>query len=70
MGLAAVSHPSLDHPAVVLSVLGESTPTTFSCPVHLTLVRCVTRFRPDAPPFTLVSASTTARVAERQTRRT
>jgi hypothetical protein len=38
--------------------------------VRLTLAPCVACFRPSPPPFTLVSASTTARVAERQTRRT
>jgi hypothetical protein len=39
-------------------------------PVRLTQVRCVTCFQAPPPPFTLVKTSTTARVAERQTRRT
>ena len=38
--------------------------------VRLTQVLCVTSLQPPLPPFTLVNASTTARVAERQTRRT
>jgi hypothetical protein len=53
-----------------LSVLGESTPTTssWSGAPHAGPVRHL--FPGPPPPSTLVSASTTARVAERQTRRT